>query len=181
MQTTQHTAAPRPRPQRSPMSSATVALGWGTFGFILGALCWHLLGFWHFVSGVVLKGGNEARAIEQVEPARQNGPKAGDPRTGKTYPVRLVTPGIPAAKAPALAAAPCNAAPRDRVGSQTELTDCANEAVAKTIAPTSDLVVNSAPPLPATLPLPTQLPQATAAPAVIPATSWSTTVSTTTP
>lgn len=33
-----------------------VTLGWGLAGFVIGALFWHFVGFWIFVSDVVLKG-----------------------------------------------------------------------------------------------------------------------------
>ncbi len=48
-------------------------LGWSVIGFILGAMFWHFVGFWGFVSEVVLAGGPIA-AIEQraAEPRRKS-------------------------------------------------------------------------------------------------------------
>ncbi|HEX2842036.1 hypothetical protein [Hyphomicrobium sp.] len=47
-------------------------LGWSVIGFILGAMFWHFVGFWGFVSEVVLAGGPIA-AIERraAEPAHR--------------------------------------------------------------------------------------------------------------
>lgn len=47
-------------------------LGWSVIGFVLGAMFWHFVGFWGFVSEAVLAGGPIA-AIEQraAEPARR--------------------------------------------------------------------------------------------------------------
>ncbi len=45
-------------------------LGWSVIGFVIGAVFWHFVGFWGFVSEVVLAGGPIA-ALEQraAEPA----------------------------------------------------------------------------------------------------------------
>ncbi len=61
-------AAPfRPAPKRLPSpaseqrtSSVASAVVWGGSGFVVGAVFWHLIGFWSFVSTVVL-GDTDAR------------------------------------------------------------------------------------------------------------------------
>ena len=40
-------------------------LGWSVIGFVGGAVFWHFIGFWGFVSEVVLAG-NSPMAVEQV-------------------------------------------------------------------------------------------------------------------
>jgi hypothetical protein len=51
-----------PAPKRRPRP-AFVAAGSAVAGFITGALFWHTIGFWNFVSDVVLKGPDEAQSI----------------------------------------------------------------------------------------------------------------------
>ena len=44
-------------------------MGWGIGGFLLGAICWHLVGFWNFVGDVVLTGSKTTTVVERnVEP-----------------------------------------------------------------------------------------------------------------
>jgi hypothetical protein len=45
-------------------------LGWGVLGFLVGAVFWHFVGFWAFVSDVVLAGGPEAAREDQVSNSR---------------------------------------------------------------------------------------------------------------
>lgn len=51
-----------------PEGSFLVALGWGIGGFLVGAVFWHFIGFWGFVSNVVLRGASsdEFRYVEQA-------------------------------------------------------------------------------------------------------------------
>ena len=45
-------------------------IGWGIGGFLLGAICWHLVGFWNFVGDVVLSGPNTTTVVERdVKPS----------------------------------------------------------------------------------------------------------------
>ena len=50
-----------------PPASRLATVGWGFLGFVVGAAFWHFIGFWGFVSDVVLKGhpGDE-RVIAQT-------------------------------------------------------------------------------------------------------------------
>ena len=40
-------------------------VGWGLGGFLLGAICWHLIGFWDFVGDVVLSGPQNTTIVER--------------------------------------------------------------------------------------------------------------------
>ena len=45
----------------------TTTIAWGALGFVVGAVFWHFIGFWSFVSDVVLKGHPEdARVVAQA-------------------------------------------------------------------------------------------------------------------
>jgi hypothetical protein len=47
-----------------PRGRARTAIIWGSLGFLTGAFCWHAIGFWGFVSEVVLNGSvQERRAV----------------------------------------------------------------------------------------------------------------------
>lgn len=44
-------------------------LGWGVMGFLVGAVFWHFVGFWGFVSSVVLRGAPpRVHIVEQAGP-----------------------------------------------------------------------------------------------------------------
>ena len=46
------------------------ALAWAGLGFLVGAVFWHFIGFWGFVSSIVLSGQpTPARLVEQTGPA----------------------------------------------------------------------------------------------------------------
>ena len=48
---------------------AAIMLGWGLLGFLVGAVFWHFIGFWGFISDVVLRGHpDDIRIIAQVGP-----------------------------------------------------------------------------------------------------------------
>ncbi len=51
--------------RRGHLSSPTAPLAWGFGGFLIGAIFWHFIGFWGFLSVVVLKG-PEAAAVTVV-------------------------------------------------------------------------------------------------------------------
>ncbi len=53
-------------PQKSWLGPAIAS---GVLGFLVGALFWHLIGFWGFVHDVVLKGPVVTRAAQQSGPA----------------------------------------------------------------------------------------------------------------
>lgn len=92
--------------KRRRISSAVLS---GLAGFVLGAIFWHLVGFWSFVSHVVLKGpdGRTANPIEtgSLPPAHE--PRAA-PRNGLArYKQPAARPdAAPAAASPAVATAP---------------------------------------------------------------------------
>lgn len=47
--------------------SRLTVIAWGGLGFLIGAAFWHFIGFWSFVSDIVLKGHPEdARVIAQT-------------------------------------------------------------------------------------------------------------------
>ncbi len=48
-----------------------VALAWGGLGFVAGATFWHLVGFWSFLSEVVLDHGPKAQAAAMSAPPPQ--------------------------------------------------------------------------------------------------------------
>lgn len=58
-----HDASTEPR-------SAFGALAWGLLGFLIGAVFWHFIGFWSFVSEVVFVGNavRDERLVEQSGP-----------------------------------------------------------------------------------------------------------------
>lgn len=41
-------------------------LGWSVIGFVVGAVFWHFIGFWGFVTNVVLAGGAASTAVERA-------------------------------------------------------------------------------------------------------------------
>lgn len=58
------------RPSRrapGPRRAIRDGIGWALAGFIIGAVFWHFVGFWTFVSTVVLKGADEPHHIHAVE------------------------------------------------------------------------------------------------------------------
>jgi hypothetical protein len=48
---------------RSPSKGRSTALVWGGVGFVTGAVFWHAVGFWTFVSDVVLQGNAPPAAL----------------------------------------------------------------------------------------------------------------------
>jgi hypothetical protein len=86
--------APKPLP-RVPFRKRPVVimLGAGSLGFVCGAMFWHLVGFWSFVSDVVLRGsGDETRQAQDTLRAQ---PPAHLRPTGTISPVRPVATGRP--------------------------------------------------------------------------------------
>lgn len=61
---------------RARLDSATRALdgigglGWAVIGFVVGAVCWHFIGFWGFMANVVLAGGPQTDADRAMLSAR---------------------------------------------------------------------------------------------------------------
>jgi hypothetical protein len=47
-----------------PPASRWAAVGWGLGGFLVGAVFWHLIGFWDFVGAVLYKRQQETSRIE---------------------------------------------------------------------------------------------------------------------
>lgn len=47
------------------------ALGWSLFGFIVGAVFWHVIGFWDFMGNVVLSGHGDKRRNAAETPTWQ--------------------------------------------------------------------------------------------------------------
>lgn len=52
-------------------------LGWSVIGFLMGAVFWHFVGFWTFVSGVVLAG----HPSDTIDRSRVEGPRIAASRT----------------------------------------------------------------------------------------------------
>jgi hypothetical protein len=63
--------------RRGRLSSLGAPIAWGLGGFLIGAIFWHLIGFWGFLSAVVLKGPETAVSVvtrqQPVMVARQEG------------------------------------------------------------------------------------------------------------
>lgn len=51
-----------------PRAGAVSSLVWGVMGFLIGAVFWHFIGFWGFISEIVFVGGavREERLVEQT-------------------------------------------------------------------------------------------------------------------
>lgn len=49
--------------RRGRLSSLGTPIAWGLGGFLIGAIFWHLIGFWGFLSTVVLKGPDTAVSV----------------------------------------------------------------------------------------------------------------------
>ena len=47
------------------MLDGVSGLGWSVIGFVGGAVFWHFIGFWGFVSDVVLAGGPDVRTVSR--------------------------------------------------------------------------------------------------------------------
>ncbi len=53
--------------ENSPPPSRLAVAAWGALGFVVGAVFWHFIGFWGFVSDVVLRGHpDDTRVIAQT-------------------------------------------------------------------------------------------------------------------
>lgn len=66
-----HARAHRPRPAASRRFGGVAhALVFSIAGFVLGAIFWHFVGFWSFVSHMVLKGPEEQIAAQRETTAR---------------------------------------------------------------------------------------------------------------
>lgn len=52
----------------NPRGSIVSSLVWGVMGFLIGAVFWHFIGFWGFISEIVFVGGSvrEDRLVEQT-------------------------------------------------------------------------------------------------------------------
>lgn len=51
------------------MLDGVSGLGWSVVGFVGGAVFWHFIGFWGFVSDVVLAGGPDGRTVSRPSAA----------------------------------------------------------------------------------------------------------------
>lgn len=58
--------APRLAAEDHVAASRRSYLAWGLLGFLLGAVFWHVVGFWDFLGGIVYKRQQEATIIERV-------------------------------------------------------------------------------------------------------------------
>jgi hypothetical protein len=90
----------RPRARgRAPLHKrpVVVALGSAMLGFCCGAMFWHAVGFWSFVSDVVLKGPDDGTPA-MVKEAKSTEPQPVSSRaTGSISPVRVAVGGVPSA------------------------------------------------------------------------------------
>lgn len=102
-------AAPRRRRDWTPVL-------WGGAGFVAGALVWHVVGFWSFVSSVVLNGDDpSARTLESFLPPLVTGEQS----------AKLTTLGKPAARLAAVETQlACVALVSDRTVDGTRLSHC---------------------------------------------------------
>jgi hypothetical protein len=108
---------PPQRVVRSRSSTTTISVAAGAFGFVCGALFWHVIGFWDFVGQVVLKGTLEDK-VTADEPIT---PPVAQRATGSISPSRPNLGGrSPAAKA-SLA---CSIAVPDAAVSETLIGPC---------------------------------------------------------
>jgi hypothetical protein len=105
---------PKPKRRRSVRS----ALAWGGLGFVTGAIFWHVVGFWTFLSDVVLKAPDRAAKAALLSaaavPAR---PKTNLPT------VYMVEP------------ATCSALALDRQSNRTMLQPCPANGLALRVEP----------------------------------------------
>jgi hypothetical protein len=62
-----------PAARRAAVRGRSAALAWGGLGFLVGAVFWHFVGFWSFISEVVFKGRHDAEPTAVV---RKNDVKA---------------------------------------------------------------------------------------------------------
>jgi hypothetical protein len=60
------TVADSPEGGAPAKSSRRNTLAWGVLGFLMGAVFWHVVGFWDFLGGVVYKRQQDATVIERV-------------------------------------------------------------------------------------------------------------------
>lgn len=104
------------RQSRSPLLAAVG-------GFVLGAVVWHFVGFWNFMSGVVLHGPESTRGGSAT-----SGPvRSGDPTTAEATNSGRLTPSRFRAAyrtARAGAGASCSAAAIDRSGGTVSIGSC---------------------------------------------------------
>jgi hypothetical protein len=73
-----------------------VALGSSIFGFCCGALFWHAVGFWSFVSDVVLKGPDDGHSVAVKEARSTEPPPVSARATSSISPARVAIGGVPA-------------------------------------------------------------------------------------
>lgn len=59
-------------------------LGWSVIGFIGGAVFWHFVGFWGFVSDVVLSGGETPASVQTLPQSAQTEPRESAAPTAAT-------------------------------------------------------------------------------------------------
>lgn len=91
-------------------TGARTALAWGSLGFITGAFFWHAIGFWGFVSEVVLNGSAEKRGVLELA---QMPP-----------PIPTSAPGTPMPTIYLVEAHHCTALALDRPTNRTQVIPC---------------------------------------------------------
>ena len=106
----------------------TAHLGWGLGGFLLGAICWHFVGFWQFMGGVMYHGPPDQTGIAidvpmPYEIRRQKRPQS----------LQSATPPLPISGG-------CTLLVLDRASQRTRIEACG----ARTPARAADLAAASA-------------------------------------
>lgn len=154
-----------PPARRPPLRKrpAVVAAGSALLGFVTGAVFWHSIGFWSFVSTVVLKGPED----EITSPVRETQTAARVPvhlrPTGSIGPVRPTVGGKSGAAKSYLT---CSLAVADDIGGEANVVPCPVGTIAaptKPLARKGDLLTvgHAAAPAPAAPSLPPATPAAT--------------------
>jgi hypothetical protein len=92
--------------------NARTAIAWGSLGFLTGVFCWHAIGFWGFISEVVLNGSVQSRDVAELTQAHQPLPFADEPES------------LPLATVYLVQATNCTALALDRLTKRTQQVPC---------------------------------------------------------
>lgn len=112
---------PIPRPSRAP-------LVWGGLGFVCGALAWHAIGFWSFVSDVVLNTQDARARSEPLLPHIAAGYPVTPSDQGGAQHATTAAVAVKTTAASGLAKAVCVALVLDRQTGTTRTGDCEDTA-----------------------------------------------------
>lgn len=118
-------ALPKEAAPRKPRRRAHSAIAWAGLGFVTGAIFWHVVGFWTFLSNVVLKGATDPVAKTVLAGAAPS-PTATSSTKRKLPTIYLVD------------AAKCTALALDRRSNRTSLAPCPENGLALRLEPEGD-------------------------------------------